>query len=275
MAWPLAPRSREGDEMTQDFWWFALVGFLIGFVLSTLWEWLHFRSKRMRIQNRRIAELEAALRSAQAQINTASPPAPNPWPATDFLGPAVYLETEGAVIGPGAPAMPPVAQTPVTRDTNPVLTTTAAALTAVAVTKALTDDADAYDADGKEASAMVAADAAASADPQLMASEAPAAEAVTPPAAVADQVESGHDAATTPPEGSDGANGKRLAAAALAAGAARLGAGLTTKRLCLHQSRRRTRRHRLPQLLSPGQQRRRPLSRPKKSITWWAKSRRP
>ena len=172
MAWPLAPRSREGDDMTQDFWWFALVGFLIGFVLSTLWEWLHFRSKRMRIQNRRIAELEAALRSAQAQINTAPPPAPNPWPATDFLGPAVYLETEGAVIAPGAPAMPPVAQTPVTRDTSPVLTTTAAALTAVAVTKALTDDADAYDADGKEAAAMVAADAAATADPQLMASEA-------------------------------------------------------------------------------------------------------
>ena len=38
-------------------------------------------------------------------------------------------------------------------------------------------------------------------------------------------MEPGYDPATTPPEGADGANGKRLAAAALAAGAAALALG--------------------------------------------------
>ena len=98
--------------MTQDFWWFALVGFMIGFVLSTLWEWLHFRGKRMRIQNRRIAELEAALRAAQAQINSAPPVAPHPWPAADFQDSAVYLETEEGTAAPAVATQLPAATTP-------------------------------------------------------------------------------------------------------------------------------------------------------------------
>ena len=29
--------------MTESVWWYVLAGFLIGFILSTLWEWLFFR----------------------------------------------------------------------------------------------------------------------------------------------------------------------------------------------------------------------------------------
>lgn len=60
--------------MTEAFWWYVLAGFLLGFCVSTLWEWLYFRRRRMTIRNQRIAELEATVRTYAAA--TGAPPEP-------------------------------------------------------------------------------------------------------------------------------------------------------------------------------------------------------
>lgn len=46
------------------WYWWLLVGILIGWLLSTLIEWLWFRRKRMEVRDERVAELESALRAA-------------------------------------------------------------------------------------------------------------------------------------------------------------------------------------------------------------------
>jgi hypothetical protein len=79
--------------MTESVWWYVLAGFLIGFILSTLWEWLYFRHRRMRIESRRIAELEATVRSlTPARDASASPISPTA--ASGYQGPGVFLENE-------------------------------------------------------------------------------------------------------------------------------------------------------------------------------------
>ena len=60
------------SEMTAAFWWYLLAGLILGFCLSTVWEWLYFRQRRMRITDRRIAELEQALRSRERDIAVVS-----------------------------------------------------------------------------------------------------------------------------------------------------------------------------------------------------------
>ena len=55
--------------MTAAFWWYILAGFIVGFSLSTVWEWLYFRKRRMRITDRRIAELEQALRTQARNLS--------------------------------------------------------------------------------------------------------------------------------------------------------------------------------------------------------------
>ena len=79
--------------MTDSVWWYVLAGFLLGFILSTLWEWLYFRRRRMRIENQRIAELEATVRSLStisqsAETNTSS------GFAAGYQSPMVFLEGE-------------------------------------------------------------------------------------------------------------------------------------------------------------------------------------
>lgn len=46
------------------WYWWLLVGILIGWLLSTLIEWLWFRRKRMEVRDERVAELESALRAS-------------------------------------------------------------------------------------------------------------------------------------------------------------------------------------------------------------------
>ena len=83
--------------MTDAFWWYLLAGFIVGFTLSTLWEWLYFRRKRMRIENRRIAELEAMLRSsilAEESQSVTATRASEPWVSPSFDDPGAYLDIE-------------------------------------------------------------------------------------------------------------------------------------------------------------------------------------
>lgn len=82
--------------MTEAFWWYLLAGFLIGFSISTLWEWLYFRRRRMAIRDRRIAELEAAVRTyaAAATPSQAVATTTHDWGEPQFESPHVYLETE-------------------------------------------------------------------------------------------------------------------------------------------------------------------------------------
>lgn len=82
--------------MTESFWWYLLAGFFIGFGISTLWEWLYFRRKRMTIRDRRIAELEAALRTyaSATEATQANAVDVDDWGDPQFVSPLVYLETE-------------------------------------------------------------------------------------------------------------------------------------------------------------------------------------
>ncbi len=82
--------------MTAAFWWYILAGFIVGFSLSTVWEWLYFRKRRMRITDRRIAELEQAMRT-QARNAATVEVLPEPgvtWSATEYQSPGVLLENE-------------------------------------------------------------------------------------------------------------------------------------------------------------------------------------
>ena len=83
--------------MTAAFWWYLLAGFIVGFCLSTVWEWLYFRQRRMRITDRRIAELEQALRSRERDIAVVEvlPEPALTWSATEYQSPGVLLENEG------------------------------------------------------------------------------------------------------------------------------------------------------------------------------------
>jgi len=106
------PAPLEDDAMTDAFWWYLLAGFIIGFTLSTLWEWLYFRRKRMRIENRRIAELEAMLRSysiAQESQSVAAGSGES-WVSPSFNDPGAYLDIEDeAAVAAAPPADLPAA----------------------------------------------------------------------------------------------------------------------------------------------------------------------
>ena len=62
--------------------------------ISTLWEWLYFRRKRLVLTDRRIAELEAALRTASRAQQERSLESAEAWPASSYRSPDVFLESE-------------------------------------------------------------------------------------------------------------------------------------------------------------------------------------
>ena len=79
--------------MTDSVWWYVFAGFLLGFILSTLWEWLYFRRRRMQIENQRIAELEATVRSLSTVSQSAEANTPSGF-AAGYQSPMVFLEGE-------------------------------------------------------------------------------------------------------------------------------------------------------------------------------------
>lgn len=90
--------------MSEAFWWYVLAGFLLGFSVSTLWEWIYFRRRRMNIRDRRIAELEATVRAYTAAASVPNVDAvTDDWAEPTFQSPGVYLETEEAPPSPPAP----------------------------------------------------------------------------------------------------------------------------------------------------------------------------
>ncbi len=79
--------------MIYSVWWYVLAGFMLGFILSTLWEWLYFRRRRMRIENQRIAELEAAVRSLSTTSQSVEATTSSGF-AAGYQSPMVFLEGE-------------------------------------------------------------------------------------------------------------------------------------------------------------------------------------
>lgn len=57
--------------MYWQFMWFVLAGFVLGFVVSTLWEWFHFRRERMTLRDKRVAELEEKLQALERRQSMA------------------------------------------------------------------------------------------------------------------------------------------------------------------------------------------------------------
>ena len=76
--------------------WLVLAGVLLGFSLSTLWEWLYFRRKRIKLTDARVQELEAKLKEQERLTEEArlSSTQAVTWPTPDYQSPAIFLETE-------------------------------------------------------------------------------------------------------------------------------------------------------------------------------------
>ncbi len=106
--------------MTTTWLWFVLAGFLLGFTVSTLWEWFHFRQERMKAAGQRVRELEAKLREMETQVT----PEPEDQPAVTprYRSPGVFLEGEesAGIVSNAAPALPkpaPAASEPANHET--------------------------------------------------------------------------------------------------------------------------------------------------------------
>lgn len=134
--------------MAESFWWHLLAGFTIGFILSTLWEWLYFRRRRMVLRNQRIAELEAQLQTYVHATHVLTPEAVHldDWDEPRFEPLPVYLESEE----PLQPAEPlPAEALPATAAPDTEMATAQAALSAAAlhppVPQAQRSLADAFD----------------------------------------------------------------------------------------------------------------------------------
>jgi predicted flap endonuclease-1-like 5' DNA nuclease len=93
--------------MATNLLWYVLAGFLLGFAASTLWEWFFFRKERVKLTDRRIRELEAKLRDAEAENDTPLPAGTLPtvaavtgatrttaWADSSYRSPGVFLESE-------------------------------------------------------------------------------------------------------------------------------------------------------------------------------------
>jgi len=106
--------------MTEAFWWYVLAGFLLGFSVSTLWEWLYFRRRRMAIRDRRIAELEATVRTYAAAATSISVDSAirNDWAEPTLQSSGVYLETEEAASVARPDTLPPLTGAHAVRATN-------------------------------------------------------------------------------------------------------------------------------------------------------------
>lgn len=85
--------------------WFVFAGFLLGFILSTIWEWLYFRRIRLHLRDQRIVALENEIRRLEAASLEAatdaqrwheSRPTPDYLRADSYIGPGVLLENEQA-----------------------------------------------------------------------------------------------------------------------------------------------------------------------------------
>jgi hypothetical protein len=99
--------------MEQPTWWYLLAGLILGFSISTLWEWLYYRRKRLVLTDRRIAELEAGLRAASRAQQELTLDSAEAWPAASYRSPDVFLETEASqpaggwsVVAPQSAAQP-------------------------------------------------------------------------------------------------------------------------------------------------------------------------
>jgi len=89
--------------MELELLWYVLAGFILGFIVSTLWEWLHFRRERIKLRDQRIAELEASI---EQERQSSTPNAsgydyvypedilPGVNPSQSYSGGGVLLETE-------------------------------------------------------------------------------------------------------------------------------------------------------------------------------------
>ena len=102
--------TRAAQTMEQSLWWYLLAGVSIGFSISWLWEWLYFRRKRLVLTDRRIAELEAALRSASRAQQDLFLEEAEAWPAASYRSPDVFLETEAPHPTEAQPPVHPLPQ---------------------------------------------------------------------------------------------------------------------------------------------------------------------
>ena len=85
----LSSTASRGDiGMNWQALWFVLAGLILGFALSTLWEWFYFRRERLSAKDERVAELERQLRMAE-QRNRAKA-------SGGYQSPGVLLESEQA-----------------------------------------------------------------------------------------------------------------------------------------------------------------------------------
>jgi len=126
--------------VTTKLLWFVLAGFLLGFTVSTLWEWFHFRRERLKLTDRRIRELEDQLREREETAAAGAAPevVEDTWSDPVYRSPGVFLETESL---PPEPATEPIARAqPAPPRASSLAAKPEAARASVTRVTALTDD---------------------------------------------------------------------------------------------------------------------------------------
>lgn len=74
--------------MVTPILWYLLAGFVLGFAISTLWEWLYYRGVRQRRAATMVTDQQAA---AAAPVDEHAPAG-----QTDYRSPAIFIEGERA-----------------------------------------------------------------------------------------------------------------------------------------------------------------------------------
>lgn len=86
-------------QMNWQLLWFVLAGFVLGFAVSTLWEWLYYRGLRQRAL---VQQRAATVRPVSSEPSAEPAPAPTAKEAeapieADYRSPAVFIEGEEPV----------------------------------------------------------------------------------------------------------------------------------------------------------------------------------
>ncbi len=99
--------------MSFRVFWFVVAGFVLGFVTSTLWEWLYYRQKRVHSLASHGTTLLDARRSyvAEPEDETADSFDVNAWKLPSYRSSGVLLESEELPIAPNLAGVPALGST--------------------------------------------------------------------------------------------------------------------------------------------------------------------
>lgn len=104
------------DPIQMRILWYVLAGFVLGFITSTLWEWLYYRKQRLRWRtpgaDARGATTAWGAETSRQETMAADTDEGAPWAAPVYRSPGVFLESEQEPARPQHPANSAAAVSP-------------------------------------------------------------------------------------------------------------------------------------------------------------------